>query len=210
MTRPFRWAVVEALRDEIDGIDQTGKLIGEAGHDATSMFETIKFCEFAIDQPFRIQRSDGTGHVYHGDQHPACLINDDIGASPIIGAQTLARNVSENPASRYIDGADLGPFDNNSGHVEWPMVFQLTPPITSSDAATCEALFLELTGIQRMLSKVRRDTDNILGLGNRYPCVMNVEWGRGYVRRDERTNQAFALLRVTLTVMENYENPYVD
>jgi len=60
------------------------------------------------------------------------------------------------------------------------------------------------------LVRAKKDRSNLLGLGNRMPCVTALEIGQPVVRPADGqiSDAAFFYLPVTLTVVEDLENPF--
>lgn len=73
---------------------------------------------------------------------------------------------------------------------------------------TDPAYFL-LADVKRALAKARGDKRNILDLGGKKPCVEDISLGGGVVRPpDEISAKTYFWLPVTLTLVEDHENPF--
>lgn len=65
--------------------------------------------------------------------------------------------------------------------------------------------------VVQALAEAKKDRRNILGFGNRGPCVTKMEIGAPVVRPadDETSAVAFFFLKLRLTLVEDLENPFL-
>jgi hypothetical protein len=103
---------------------------------------------------------------------------------------------------------DQGTHSSGTAKNEWKLLIQgfvADDPVNRTDAA-----YYVAADVLKALALQKKDTFNILGLGNAKPCVSAMRFEQPVVRPGDGTVSATAyfFLSVTLTLVEDLENPF--
>lgn len=132
------------------------------------------------------------GRLYYGDQDPIPMIS-----------------ILEEPIASE---TDLEPLDGQGGSTPYNLMIQgfvQDDPENPTDPA--HVLMADVKKVLAALNKERATTDRVLAFPDKAPTVLGIEFGGGVVRPpDDLSAKAYFWLRVTLSLVEDNEDPYVD
>ena len=210
---PFRLAVLNRLERELaririnlDGDETLGRSRIHRGRSIISKDEL----------------ADEDGTVNHDI---ALSILESYDVQWVRGGLALIATAGENLSSRFFDAIDLGPKDGAEGATEFHLVIQGWVDDTVQNPT--DPLYPFLACVQQALSRVRKGYwhpedgsipfddfqkgPGILGMGEKAPMIDSLEFGRGVIRpADEMCSTAGFTLRLVLTLVEDFDNPFVE
>lgn len=199
----FRFAIMQELQRRLVTLDANGKWGDEADESNLVFGPSVEEGgSRAVDSCVCICR-----RLDHWDLSMGTVlaIGDDAGRLPVLGGQTQALLVNRNPASRYVDGMDLGPVDTRSGQSEWPIRFDW---YARTDSESYDALWHLQRFIARERAK-RDDPNGVLGFGKQRPCINGLEFSRGVIPPRENEHAGWTgWLNAVFTLVEDFECPY--
>lgn len=127
---------------------------------------------------------------------------DVFGASDGLPFISILEDFRANPLD-HASGGDTG------AKSDWKLLIQgfvRDDPVHRTDPA-----YVLAADVQKALIKIRKDKYNILGLGETLPCVTGLKMEAPVVRPadGEVSSTSYFFLSLTLTLVEDVENPFV-